>query len=431
MKKIKIFIIIIVILILSIFMLLFILNKQNDNGTIIEESNQIENNDTYEEIINNEDYYKVRNSIYTYLSKINKKSSAYYQRDLNGNEVLNINNPEIKENVYNLLSSEYIEKNNIEKNNVFNYVDDINTNVLIVPLKIEKKSKNQIDKYIVYGILEDTANNFIKEIYVYVNIDSENNSFSIEPIINKTNSNLNEIENKGNRIDLNSNNKVETVKITDEFLCQDYIDTYKRLALARSDLAYSYLDEEYRNKRFGNLDEFKKYVETNKNEIKGITLDKYLIQNNKYICRDKYENEYTFKRDSVIEFTYTLDSYTIETEKYKEQYSSSTEEEEVSLNTDKVVKMINNRDFKNIYNMLDESFISNYGLTEEKFEEYMYKKYNKYYTYDDTQITKQNGAYVSKVVLTDITKKEDFNEELTLIIQLKPVTQFKLSISVN
>ena len=46
-------------------------------------------------------------------------------------------------------------------------------------------------------------------------------------------------------------------------------------------------------------------------------------------------------------------------DKFKETYDKGTDLEKVSLNIDKCLKMIQNRDYYNAYNILDETFRNN------------------------------------------------------------------------
>lgn len=437
MKKLKniIIIIIILIIIIGITIVLIFMNKPKDsmeeNLTTIESTpKQQEQEDG--QVTDTTKFYTVNEAISTYLNTINRNNSSYYTVREDGQKVAVVDENQINQKVYNLLSEKYIKENNIEKNNIFDYVDKIETKVLFVPLKMNYIKNENLETYSVYGIVEDLYCNYVKEEYLIVNVDYENKIFSVEPQIANQLKNINDIELKKSniQIDSNSDNKIKDVNIEDEYICQEYINTYKRLALARPDLAYSYLDEEYRNKRFGNLDEFKKYVETNKNEIKGLTLKKYLIDDNNYVCKDKYDNTYTFIQNSIMDFKYKIDDYTIDTQTYLDSYNSQSDQGKASYDAQKIIKMINSRDYSTIYKHLDESFKDTQQITQDNLILYMQNKYSKHYTYNDNTITKQGDIYIIKLNLTDATGQENFTQEMTLMIKLKDNADFTMAFSV-
>lgn len=436
MKKIKIIMIIVVLVILLLFgALIYIYNSEQTKQEEIEiTKTNIDDEDKINEkiqVTDEGDFYTINNCIYNYLNVINKNNSAYYKKTDEGKRVLALDEEEIKTKVYNILSEKYIEDNDIKKESVFNYVDDINKDEIFVPLKMYVKKENNIEKYIVYGIVEDINNTFEKELYIYVNLDKNNKTFSVEPILNKVEKSINDIniENQCEKIEKNADNNVQDVNITKEYLCKEYLNTYKRLALAKPEFAYEYLDTEYKEKRFENVERFKKYVEDNKEEIKALVLNEFLVDEDKgeYVCKDKYENIYIFDAISIMNFKMKLDTYTIPSQEYIDTYTKATEEGKISLNTDKYIKMVNSRDFSGIYKLLEDSFKTSHNLSEDDFIKYMKEIYPKHYDYESESITKQGDVYIQKINITDITKKEDFKIEKTLMMQLKNNLEFKVS----
>ena len=121
MKKIIIAIIIILILIMiTIGGLLFILKNSGesleDDTTIGDEGLDIDFKETVTEpLTDNIDFFTIQNILQGYLNSINLKSSTYFDDD--GEQIMD--NNEIADNIYNLLSKEYINENNITTNNIF------------------------------------------------------------------------------------------------------------------------------------------------------------------------------------------------------------------------------------------------------------------------------------------------------------------------
>ena len=144
-----------------------------------------------------------------------------------------------KINIYNLLDQEYIEKNNVTQDNVYDYVDDINQTVIFfVPLKMKSiaSENEETTRYIVYGIEEDINNTYLGDLYIIVNRDNNNGTFSIEPILNGNYNSIDDIslESKVIQINKNENNTVSKVVASDEYVCRNYLDYYKKLILGRT-----------------------------------------------------------------------------------------------------------------------------------------------------------------------------------------------------
>jgi hypothetical protein len=78
-----------------------------------------------------------------------------------------------------------------------------------------------------------------------------------------------------------------------------------------TEMGYNLLNEQYRNSKFGSLDNFVAYI----NDINmSTTLEKYYVEGNKYYIFDSNGNEYIFVVDSVMDYYVYLDSYTVTVE---------------------------------------------------------------------------------------------------------------------
>lgn len=436
MKKIKYLIItvltIIIILILILLVYLKINNNQNQDENITEniEEKEVIQEGVYNKVNDNSKFFNVANYITTYFDYINKNNTSYYGINEKGEQIKTVSDDAINKNIYNILSEEYIEKNNIKNSNVKDYIPNVDKKLIFVPLKENILKDGNIEKYVVYGIVENIDYTFVSDIYIIVNVDNINQTFSIEPTSNKY-TKLEEIEKENTikQIEQNNNNKAISTDITKQYICTQYLNTYKRLALSNTELAYSYFDKNYKDKRFENIDRFKKYIEDNKDEIKALTLSKFLIneKTGEYVCQDKYENTYVFDATNIMDFTMKLDTYTIPSQEFIDTYTKASDEDKVALNTNIYIKMINSRDYSGIYKLLDDSFKKSHNLNEDDFIKYMKGSYQKHYDYESVSISKQQDVYIQKINITDITKQEDFKTEQTIMMQLKENLEFKVS----
>lgn len=437
-KKAMLITVIIIIIIIIILISILLMNKKEEEKEIIgtgDIGEVIDYDKTQVKQVEDQiKFFTVVNCVNQYLDQININDSKYYGYDENNNYVMVIEEDTIKKNIYNLLSEEYIEKNQVTLNNLYDYIDEVKENVIFVPLKMNVLEKENVEKYIVYGIEQNLTNEYIKDIYLIVNLDVANKTFSIEPI-NQQYKDINDIQITNDDIQImqNDNNSFTYEKISYEYTVKKYMDYYKKLALIKPELVYNYMDEEYRNKRFGSLENYEKYIEKNKQEITSLQGTKYLVNNydtyTQYVCQDKYENSYIFNEKAPMDFTLQLDTYTIPTEKFTTTYNSSDNQKKVMMNVDKWVQMLNNRDYTSAYNLLDETYRNNAFGSEEQFETTMREKLPLHYKVEYSNFSEENETYMIDITLTDITEEEEGSVQISVIMQLKEDLDFVMSFS--
>lgn len=381
-----------------------------------------------------ERFFMVAQSVSSYLDIINKNNSSYFGYNENQEYVKIVNQ---NEKIYHILSKEYIEKNNITVDNVENFVPNVESKLLFVPLKMKFVQNNEdsnLYQYAVYGYVTDINYDLSQDLYIIVNMDFSNNTFSVEPIKEgiKEIDELN-LESNNESIEENEDNRFTYKVINDEFLAKTYLDYYKKMTLGSPKLAYQYLDSEYREKRFGTVENYIQYVNTNKEEIKAWNTTKYLVNyketTKEYVCQDKYESLYMFSEKSIMDFTVTLDTYTIPTEKFTTTYNSSNDQKKVMMNVDKWIQMLNNRDYTAAYKVLDETYRNNTFGSEEQFEAIMREKLPLHYKAEYSNFSEENGIYIQEIELSDITGKSTETIKISIIMQLKEDLDFVMSFS--
>lgn len=441
-KKLIIIVVIIILVIVSIIIGLIIFenySKKHDANIIDDQENYAEEVEEQTTDLTENDFYTVNNYISQYFDVLNKNNSSYFGIDDNGEEIKVVSDDEIKTEILNLLSTEYINKNNITINNVYDFVDDIEEDVNFVPIDMALKSSNsQVQQFVVSGLLENINYNIIKVKYLIVNLDTVNSTYSVEPLEDNKYNNIDEvvIENQIKEIEPNDSNEFSYQMVTGEYIAQKYMDTFKRITLGNAGLGYQLLDEEYRNKRFGNEQNFQEYVQKNYNELLGIRCTKYLTNNyedyedyEELVCQDQYQNTYVFTITGVNEYTIKLDTYTLMTDNFMNSYNSSEDKDKVLMNIDKWIQMLNSRDYKNAYNYLDETFRNNNFGSEENFENYMRQNYSSHYEFEFTNNSEDNGVFVQDVNLKDVSDENNI-KTLTVIMQLKEDYNFVMSFEI-
>ena len=436
LKKIKILIIalIILLLIVTVFLLVIIgiqkgfTSSQGDEDTII----AIE-----EETINQEmervNLFKIKNCITSYSNIINKNNTAYYGIGENGEYQKIISDEDIKSSIYDLLSNSYIVKNNITRDNVYEFVDDVNENLIFNVLDIKYYENNNSNQYVVSGYYQNIKNEFVKYAYYIVNINDIENIFSIEPILN-TSLDINNLKVEDTTIEKNSNNSIPVIRNNNESICSDYLISFKRLMLSNPEEAYKLLYEEYKQKRFENIDRFKEYINLRKDEITKSTLSKYKVDEKddytQYVLIDQNGNYYIFNEKAVMDYKVILDTYTIDLPQFIEKYNNSSDAEKILLNIQKVFEAINTGDYRYVYNKLDATFKQNNFPTEDAFEAYVKQNFYKNNSIGYSNYKTSGDLHVYEISIKDKNNETSPTKTKNFIMQLKEGTDFVMSFNI-
>ena len=329
-------IVVIIIIIISILLYKF-KRKENNENSENNDDGQYVVDDTFEHtgkshsihlLTDTDRFYTIENCINIYLEKVcNKDKKA-------------INN--------------ILEKTNKNTNITYNTQKE-NISYKIWAVDID----DNISKYYVYTKIRDKNSIDItneQNYYFTVILDTKNTTFSIIPQGEEYNENdLNAIKNYSSKeIIPNDSNKYSNIVIYNKDIVIKYFEEYRKNALYNVEKAYELLDEDYRNKKFGSINEFEEYVINNKSVILNAILIQYLKEQFdgyvQYTLIDNYNNCYIIKEKNVMDFSIQLDNYTIETEELSSEYENASIEVKISSNIDKLFKMINNKEYKKIYN---------------------------------------------------------------------------------
>lgn len=438
-KNIIILIIGIIVLIIIILFMLLNFNKSSNNNVLEnddkgDEGQSIPITNKEEKITDFSDFKNVETCIQKYYNILNDESIDFYQRDENG-EYVRIDEKSIYKMRLDLLSDEFVNNYNITIENIYNYLKPVNEQCNVKILKMKKVIHDNIDKYAAQVICINSNFELLNEFYIIVNVDSNNKTFSIEPILVNYNS-IDDIEitNKSNgHIEANDYNTYKWNVYNNESIAENYFILYKTLALSKPNFLYNNcMSDEYKKKRFDDEKSFEKYIEDNKKEIQGLKFDKYLTNvfddYTEYVCQDQYGRNYVFKAINVTDYTVQLDTYTIPTEKFNETYTNAEDKKKVQMNVDKFIQMINRHDYKTSYNCISEGFKNNYFDTQDKFENYIRNTFFEYNNFTFKNIEqKGNNLYTCTFEVTDYIQESNETRTVTVIMRLNDDTDFEMS----
>ena len=414
MKKKLLLAIIIFMIILTILLAKLIdqIKLKNEDIQKSGSTNYVEESTLKERRISKNTFYIIENLVQSYITAVNEQKY---------------------ENVLDMLSKKYIDDNMIGINNIENFIVDTKGayKVWLIDFKMLGE-ENNIENYSIHALVTDSTKNLEENVFLEIYLDKNNNTFSIVTT-NKTSIDQVETTNNYNSVKENKNNKYSNIVVDDEELLKKYMSYYRYNTLCNIQKAYELLDVDYRNKRFGNIEEYQKYLEENKMRTVPL-LVKYAKSTDEqvttYVCIDANNNYYIFKETNIMKYSLILDTYTVDLPEFIEKYNSASDKEKVILNINKFEEALNYKDYKYAYNCLSEGFKGNYFVTLEDFQNYINQNwYNGDFEVEYEKFEEDSGLYKYTI---SIINKENVEEsfEKTRIMKLKEDTAFEMSFNI-
>ena len=339
-----------------------------------------------------------------------------------------------EEALINLLDTEYMQRNNITKTNVIDVLQNYKDIESVFSKEIYQKEISQRQningRYLyVKSIIRRAGNE--EYIYTLMKQDYINSTFSIT-LLNEEEFNQRGKENKQIVIENNIYNSIYSKRATDKQICSELLKDYINTIKNNPQNGYQLLNNEYKIKRFKNIDGYTSYINTIKERLVNIELEEYSVQRTeeqtKYVCVDKIGNYYIFEKSSMMNYTLILDTYTIDLPEFLEKYNAATTIDKVVYNIQRVLEAINSKDYEYVYNKLDFEFKAVNYVTLESFEKDIQDK-----LFDRNEVKKvssfnEGSTYAFKLTITDV-KDNQKEQDMTVIMQLGEGTNFIMSFS--
>lgn len=226
----------------------------------------------------------------------------------------------IKDNksVYELLDSDYVNKNNIDINNVLEHFVNYSIHASFDAISMYYvQVKDNFIYYVDGRIYEngyDSERKLVDDKFsVVISIDNKNKCYSIYPIKNNYKNVVNSI--KKVNINNNSSNKIEKSELVNkEQVCAIYLSDFINTIFYNNEEAYNVLSEDMK-KIYIDSGEFEDYINKKFNLI-STTADKCRLENiddkRIYTVIDDNQNTYIFTEESIM--NYKVDFYLKESE---------------------------------------------------------------------------------------------------------------------
>lgn len=385
------------------------------------------------------------------IKKIESESSFFTVEDCINNYLKAL---DVNSGVYNLLSEEYIKKNNITESNVLEKVNKIENG--FGKFIARKMYYQEIDadrtKYYIYGEVLNANYSAKENIYIMATLDYNNMTYSITPYKdNKISENeyLQIIDDllKGNtnsftekitdtaKIVKKDNNSFTNVQALDRNIINYYMEDYVTTAVYYTADAYKLLDEDYKNNRFKTLEKYQEYINKNKETLLNYTISEYSGSKKEdytqYIVIDTMGNYYIFKIKDIMEYSLILDFYTVEIEEVSEKYNESNTQEKVTINIQKVISALNCEDYEYVYNKLSLEFRENYYPTLSDFTNYISGVFEKNLELSFKDFSNEGEINIYNIVLEGTTASNNRKINMQIIMKLKDENDFVMSFNIK
>ena len=442
-----------IIILIVVFINIKKINNKNGNTNAIQDNVFIEESKSIEEVFNDENVIQKINNKSQYFN-VKKCIERYYQciQDVveyqNGKDAYKLQIA--LERLKSLIPDFAIGDLGITKENIYQKIGLPRGILRIDNISMSRQTVNKtryiddsnIIAYIVKGIIINTENiNQKKEFKTIVVLDEINCTFFIIPEQYIQNKNL-DIE-EGKRIKIyeediieeNSYNKFVYSKETEEDLAVEYFNLLRYYIDYDIDYMYNKMDEKYRDSRFGNIENYRKYINECREEFSSIKAEEYManyLENeSQYVIKDQYQNLYIFDVKNPVDYTVRLDTYTISSDKFNTTYDKSNISKKVQMNIDKFFQMINRHDYKTSYGVIADSFKQTYSIDNEDrlkklvrdtFFEFNSVKYKSFQELGD-------NTYECKINITDLTGNNQETKDIIIIMQIQDDRKFIMSFS--
>lgn len=448
-KKI-ILVLLILLLILAMACIVVVINIRQKNKVPPEslseygEGAQAREAEEFIEIDNQHEFYTIKSIINSFLS---------YVKQVNGDQEINseklkMTEPEARlalqkegiNAIKGVLDKQYTEDIQIDDNGIVNmlgkykqYGDCKQTANYILHIK-DVREKDLADGVTLVLVKTQVAN---KDLDILIKLDISNSTYSIflEDYITKYNYNENmkkeDVKISGDEVEYTGYNKYNRIVATDEYICIDYFKDFKNNLLNNPEGAYNLLDEEYREKKYGNYEGFKNYIDENKERLENIEIRQYQSvkrdDETKYVCLDQDQRYYIFTQKNLVNYDVILDTYTIDLPEFLEKYENQSNQIKVGYNLQKIFNALHDEDYSYVYNKLDQTFRGNNFPNERDFENYARENFLdrtlKYSSFEE-----KNKICVANVKITDSDEKTITKQ---FIMRIDEGTDFIMSFEVN
>ena len=405
------------------------IDTQGDVGEVLEITNEEVNVDNMSTI------KTVESVIQRYFDTINRNSSRYYGKNEDGEYIKIISDEEIKQQILEILSDEYKNTKGININNISTTIELLDEDLEIIVLQMKEVINENIEKFCVNAIAINNEDKIKYNFCMFVNLDNTNKTFSIEPI-DDTSKSFDELRITNNDVPIipSNNNQYKIISYGYEQTINKYMNDFKKLYNADINISYNYLNEDYRKKKFNDINDYKNYMIRNQSRFQVANIVKYRVNYNddytEFVCVDQNDYYYLFRqqKNNPLNYSIIMDTYTLELPEFTEKYDKSNDQQKIGMNIEKIVSAINCKDYEYIYSKFDETFKSNNFQNISQLEEVLKKN-----LFDVNKVTYEkfteigDDIYTYNIILYN--PEQETSQKMTIVMKLLENRDFVMSFS--
>lgn len=233
----------------------------------------------------------------------------------------------------------------------------------------------------------------------------------------------------------NANNQITMELMTDVRIVNLYYDIIKNLLNSEPEVLFDILDTNYKEVRFGNIENYMDFVNNNISKFSNMTISKYAKYSYEdylqYICLDNYGDYYIINEDlQTGDYSILLDSYTIDQPEFIEKYDSASDVEKAGYDIDKFMTAINAKDYNYAYNHLAQTFKQNNFPTIDSFRTYIQNNFYARNEFEITNGTKEGNYYVYTVNILNAEQENSGLKQKNFIVNVKEDREYELSFNI-
>lgn len=292
---------------------------------------------------------------------------------------------------------------------------------------IYKMERMNDTTYFVYTTIDN------ENVYFVINVDYITNAYNIRKtdkseFENAQENNIKEKYKSSIEISKNEYNTIKKEMPTSQFIINKYFYNYIELQLEKPEIAFTILEKSYKSRMFdNNVENYKQYINNNKEKLLNIAViesDMIVNENStKYTITDTYNKTYIITEYNYTDYTIEIQETTIE----DEEYMTLKSEEKVEENIKNVYKLLNDKDYESVYNVLDSEFKNINFSTLEEFKTYAEEKFFDYNVLGNITIQEQGQNYVITVPYKDGNSSIAEKRKIKFIMRLQENTDFIIS----
>ena len=242
-------------------------------------------------------------------------------------------------------------------------------------------------------------------------------------------------DSKETQIALNEYNEIDEYVSQDPYAVDQYLKNYCLMAAYYPEIGYDLLDQEFRDKKYNSIEEYKQYVSDNMSSLLYATVkENRVIEKegyNLFIVVDANNNYYFFKVTDIMKYSVITDIYTVDIEEITNHYDDSNVQQRVVINIQKIVSALNNKDYEYVYSKLSESFKQNQYPTYEQFKEYISSITNGKSEVSFELFRNEGEIYIYDITLGGNRAGAGSPVKMQIIMKLKDNRNFEMSFNIE